>query len=125
MKSFMKIATICLPLLSVTPSFAQVSWGVDLRFGSPPPRREIIVDRPYPDAIWVPGYYNHYGYGYRWFPGYWRRPERFHEGWGFRGHRDWDRERHDGDRHDGDRREFDRGEHRDGGRFDHREGRIR
>ena len=65
MKSFMKIATICLSLFAVSPSFAQISWGVDLRFGTPPPpRREVIIERPYSDAIWVPGYYNHYNYKY-------------------------------------------------------------
>lgn len=119
MKSLMKIGILFFSLLIVSSASSQVRWGVDLRFGSPPPpRREIIIERPYPDAIWVPGYYNHYGYRYLWVPGYWRRPARFHSGWERRG---WGR-----DHRNGDRREFDHSGNRYGGRdrFDHREGRI-
>jgi len=126
MKQLLKLSAITLPLLFAIPSFAQVRWGVDLHFGTPPPRHEVIVERPYPDAYWVPGYYNYYpGHRYAWNPGYWRRHERFEDRRGYWRHerfehRDWDR---DGDRdrrdfrHDGD---HDRGrDHRDfqGGRF--------
>ena len=116
MKSFLKIAFVCLSLFSVSPVSSQVRLGVDLRFGTPPPRREIIIARPYPDAIWVPGYYNNYGYRYLWVPGYWRRPQRFYGRWE---RRDWDRHR------DGERHEFERGERGGRDRYDHREGRIR
>lgn len=116
MKTFLKITLICLPLITSSQLFSQVRWGVDLHFGTPPPHREIIVERPYPDAIWMPGYYSHYGYRHIWVPEYWRRPEHFYRGWQHR-----DRYR------DEDRREFDRDENREGGRyrFDHHEGRIR
>ncbi len=82
MKTLLKITAICLPLMLSAPSFAQISWGVDLRFGMPPPRHEVIVERPYPEAVWYPGYYNHVGYRYAWIPGRWNRPEGFREGWG-------------------------------------------
>jgi hypothetical protein len=73
MKTFLKIALISLPLMTAMPSFAQVSF--DFHYGyPPPPRREIIIERPYPDAVWIPGYYDRIGYRYVWTPGYWRRP---------------------------------------------------
>lgn len=76
MKTFLKISAVTLPLLFAMPSFAQVRWGVDLHFGTPPPQREVIVERPYPEAVWVPGYYNYYpGHRYSWNPGFWRRGE--------------------------------------------------
>jgi hypothetical protein len=124
MKTLLKISAICLMLAAAAPSFAQVSWGVDLRFGTPPPpRREVIVERPYPDAVWGPGYYNYVGTRYVWFPGRWHErgwnaPQRYYGGdrdRGFRGEGNWNR--------DGG----DRGRGRDGGRDrqDFQRGRIR
>ena len=112
MKSILKMAAITFPLLFALPSYAQVSWGVDLHFGTPPPRHEVILAWPYPEAVWIPGYYNYYpGHRYAWRPGYWRRPERFeHRGWGRYRHDGWERREynrhgdfgHDrDDRHDG------------------------
>ena len=134
MKTFLKITAITLPLFLSAPSFAHVNWGIDIRFGTPPPpRHEIIVERPYPDAIWVPGYYNTYpGHRYGWVPGFWRRQERFEDHRGNWGHerferRDGDRDRHesrregDGDRHDS-RQGGDRGQ--GGDRHDVQRGRI-
>ncbi|MFI5264416.1 MAG: hypothetical protein ACHQM6_07870 [Candidatus Kapaibacterium sp.] len=119
----LKLSVITLPLLFAIPSFAQVSWGVDLHFGTPPPRHEVIVERPYPDAIWVPGYYNYYpGHRYAWNRGFWRRNERFEDHRGYSNH---DRfERRDGDR---DRRDFraDEGHDRGGDHSDVQRGRIR
>jgi hypothetical protein len=109
------------------PAFAQVSF--DIRFGPPPPRREIIVTAPFPGAIWVPGYYA-FDYGihrYQWINGAWNRPPyegarwiepryvRGGERYGFeaghwmargedRGH--FDSRGHWGERHDRDDRSF-------------------
>lgn len=75
MKTFLKIAAVALSLFTAAPTIGQVRWGVDIHLGTPPPpRREIIIERPYPDAVWEPGYYNHYGRRYTWVPGRWRRP---------------------------------------------------
>ena len=103
MKTFLKIAALSVPLFMVTPSFAQIRWGVDLHIGVPAPR-EVIVERPYADAIWVPGYYNYAGYRQVWVPGFWRHPhywaperrEGFDRGRDYRG-----RDRYREDRHDG------------------------
>ncbi len=120
MKTFLKIIALTMPLMTVTPTFAHVHFGIGINIGPPPLRHEIIYERPYADAIWAPGYYNHVGYRYVWMPGYWRRPAYFHGGEGWRHerfeHRDWDR----------DHRGWDQDRHESGrGRFDHREGRIR
>jgi len=63
---------------------------VDVRFGPPPPPREVVVVRPSPRHVWVNGYYRWYGGRYVWAPGYWTVPPRPRAVW-VSGH--WD-ERH-------------------------------
>jgi len=113
MKMFLKIIAFSLPLMAVSPTFAGIRFGIDIRFGRPPVPREIICAPPYEGAVWAPGYYHHFGYRYIWVPGRWNRPLRFREGWERERfeHRGWDRDYHD------------RGRGRD--EFQHREGRIR
>ncbi len=43
----------------------------------PPPEREVIVERPAPDAIWVRGYWAYTGEGrrYVWVAGHWEAPQ--------------------------------------------------
>ncbi|MDP4221371.1 MAG: hypothetical protein Q8916_08900 [Bacteroidota bacterium] len=127
MKTFLTIAALAFILAAISPTYAQVRWGVDVHLGSPvPPPREVIVEQPYPDAVWEPGYYRYEGYRHFWTPGYWHRPhywvplghrfdrDEWREGRGE--HRGWDRDR-DGDRHES---------HDRGGRGnDYRQGRIR
>lgn len=129
MKTFLKLIAITLPLIVISPTFARAHFGIDIHVGPPPLRHEIICERPYADAVWAPGYYNHVGYRYVWVPGYWRRPayyrgegwrhERFeHRNWERdRDHREWHRDRHEGKSGN----EHDRGR----GGPEHREGRIR
>src|SRR5947199_8151784 len=90
MKTLVKIIAVLLPLITFSPLCAQVQWRADIHLGNapPPPPREVIVERPYPDAIWMPGYYNYVGYRYVWTPGFWRHPHywippghRFARGW--------------------------------------------
>ena len=108
MKTLLKTITLCTLLLIAAPSFAGVRFGLDIRFGAPPPPREVICPAPFTGAIWYPGFYNHIGYRYIWVPGRWdhrrefegRREERFE-------HRDWDR---DNRFHE----DFHRGEHGEG-----------
>jgi len=123
MKTLLKSSILSLILLASVQSFARVRVGFDIgvNIGAPPAPHEIIYERPYADAIWAPGYYNHVGYRYVWVPGYWRRPAYYRGGgWGHERfeHRDWDRHDRGGDR---DHRDEGRGR----GNSDHREGRIR
>jgi hypothetical protein len=117
MKTFLKIAALALSLFSAAPTIAQVRWGVDLHFGSPSPRREIIAPCPYPGGTWEPGYYNHYGRRYIWVPGRWRRPVYIapppRYGWNRDWHRNWYENRHWKNDHD------------DRGHGEFRHGRIR
>src|SRR5579872_3575653 len=120
MKTLLKISAVCLLLVMAVPSFAQVSWGVDLRFGTPPPPpREVIVERPYPDAVWEPGYYN-YGpdYRYAWVPGRWHPhywvPQGHRYGW--YGRRDWDDRGRDNRQWDRHEQGHSRDDHRSQGR---------
>ncbi|MGA3051916.1 MAG: hypothetical protein ABSE00_08365 [Chitinispirillaceae bacterium] len=41
---------------------------------APAPRAEVVVTAPYPDALWVPGFWQWrwWRFGYVWRPGYWR-----------------------------------------------------
>jgi hypothetical protein len=123
MKSLVKIAIFSLPLFFAAPTFAQVSWGIGIQFGTPPPEREVIVERPYSDGIWVPGYYNSVGYSREWVPGFWRHPHGWaaperRYGYGYERGREFAGRERGGDRARGDfrregRRQDDR---RDGGR---------
>lgn len=74
MKNLIKVLSICGLMAIAAPAFAQISF--DIQVGPPPPRHEVIVAAPYPEAVWVPGYH-FYDYGihdYRWIPGVWQRP---------------------------------------------------
>lgn len=45
----------------------------------PPMRREVVVERPYGDAVWVSGYWAYTGRSYAWVEGRWMRPpEHYH-----------------------------------------------
>ena len=121
MKTILKLSALVLPLLLAVPSFAHISWGVDIRLGMPAPPHEVIVARPFADAFWVPGYYNiGAGHRYIWNAGFWRRPEHFEGG------RHLDRDGFRGDRDRG-RREDRRGADHDRSRdhADYQRGRIR
>jgi len=78
MKTFLKILALSLPLFFMTPkSEAQVRVGVDIHLGDP-------TYRPWPDAVWVPGYYYYEPeYGRRvWITGRWHHhDEGRHVGW--------------------------------------------
>ena len=42
----------------MTPTLAQLHIGVGISIGPPAPvHEEIVVVKPYPNAIWIPGYY--------------------------------------------------------------------
>lgn len=49
---------------------------VIVRFGPPARPREVIVARPGPQYVWVPGYYRWEGARYGWVAGSWALPPR-------------------------------------------------
>ena len=63
-------------LLAGGTAFAQVSIGVGIRIGAPPPPRVVAVRpvAPGPGYIWVEGYWYPVGHHYKWHEGYWTRP---------------------------------------------------
>ncbi len=40
----------------------------------PPPQREVIVERPVPEMVWIQGFWVYEPNGYAWMPGHWERP---------------------------------------------------
>jgi hypothetical protein len=74
MKKLINVIIISLGLFLTAPSFAQI--GFHIYIGPPAPRHEIIVERPYPEAVWVPGYYMYdpVAGDYLWISGRWQRP---------------------------------------------------
>ena len=65
----------------MTPVFAQLHVGIGINIGPPAPVKEkIVVVKPYPNAVWIPGYYKwrpkHHSYV--WVKGHWDRPPHAH-----------------------------------------------
>ena len=77
MKTILKTIIFNSLLMLAIPGFAQrVGVGIHIQVGPPEPRQEVIIERPYPEAIWVPGYYIYDPAPaiYVWKPGRWQRP---------------------------------------------------
>jgi len=77
MKKLFGIGVFALALAATSANAAEVF----VRFGPPPPPREVIVVRPGPRHVWVPGYYRYAGRNYRWVPGRWVVPPRHRTHW--------------------------------------------
>jgi hypothetical protein len=77
MKRFLAVFAF-LTSIAAAPAFA---GGAYVRFGPPRPPREIVVMRPSPRHVWVPGYYRWTGGRYMWSRGYWRVPPRARAVW--------------------------------------------
>ena len=80
----MKLAFIFVFHALMTPVLAQLHIGVGINIGPPVPvRDEVVIARPYNDAIWIPGYYQwrpkHHRYA--WVKGHWGRPPHAHMMW--------------------------------------------
>lgn len=75
MKRFFCIGLFALSLTAVAGA------DVFVRFGPPPPRREVVVVRPSPRHVWVPGYYRYQGNRYAWTSGRWMAPPRARAVW--------------------------------------------
>ena len=54
---------------------------VIIRVAPPVPRYEVIITRPGPAHVWVPGYWNWSGGTYVWVGGSWQLPPRPHAHW--------------------------------------------
>ena len=52
-----------------------------VRVAPPPPPREVMIVRPGPRHVWVPGYYRWTGRHYVWTRGYWAMPPRPAAAW--------------------------------------------
>ena len=59
--------------LALGPAAAQAAV---VRYGPPPPRREIVRVARGPRYVWVPGYYRWRRHSYVWVPGYYVIPPR-------------------------------------------------
>jgi len=127
MRSLIRVAVVAALLAGASALGGQVSIGVGINIGPPPPPRVIRVlpPRPGPEFVWVEGYWYPAGRRYRWHPGYWTRPPyagarwvvpRYDRSQYFVGYWEGDRGRfvhdHRWDR-DRDRRDFDRRHDRD------------
>jgi hypothetical protein len=77
MKRFFSIGILALALTVGGANAAEVF----VRVGPPPPRREIVVRRPSPRHVWIPGYYRWNGRHYTWVRGYWTLPPRPRAAW--------------------------------------------
>jgi hypothetical protein len=64
---------LSLPLL-VLCSFGCVPGEYYVDTPPPPPQTEVVGVAPYPDAVYVNGYWRWHGGRYVWAPGYWERP---------------------------------------------------
>jgi hypothetical protein len=77
MKSFLKIAALAVALAFTVPSVqSQAQVSVQVNLGNP-------AVRPWPDAVWVPGYYYYDPVQVRrvYVAGRWRHDNGLHKGW--------------------------------------------
>ncbi|HEX6545092.1 MAG TPA: hypothetical protein VF023_02215 [Bryobacteraceae bacterium] len=72
MKRLLSIAAFAIALTIGQANAAEVF----VRFGPPRPPRQVVVVRPSPRHVWVPGYYRWVGGRYVWANGYWAVPPR-------------------------------------------------
>lgn len=69
-------------LLGLALTVGSANAQVFVRIGPPPPRREVIVQRPGPRHVWVSGYHRWDGRQYVWVPGTWVvPPQRYYHRW--------------------------------------------
>ena len=76
MKAILRIAIVVLFVMSASIADAKVGISFGMRFGSPPPRRyEVVCPRPYPEAVWAPGFWSwdYRAHHYIWVPGRWNQ----------------------------------------------------
>jgi len=74
--SLLLATLVCLVGMTAPPANAGVRVGVGIRVGAPPPplRHEVVVVRPGPDYVWIPGFWEWRHNDYAWVGGRWSRP---------------------------------------------------
>ena len=77
MKKLFSLGVLALALSAGAANAAEVF----VRIAPPRPPREVIVTRPGPAHVWVPGYYRWAGRRHMWVGGYWALPPRPHAVW--------------------------------------------
>lgn len=77
MKKFFSIAIFALALTATGANAAEIF----VRIGPPRPPREVMVMRPGPGYVWVPGHYRWAGHRHTWERGYWVMPPRHRTHW--------------------------------------------
>jgi hypothetical protein len=72
-----------LALLVMTPAKAQMHIGLGIRVGPPSHAHEVVIARPFRDAVWIPGFYrwHPHRHDYAWVPGHWTRAPRLGAAW--------------------------------------------
>jgi hypothetical protein len=68
------IALATAPLVACASAPAQRD-RIYVREGPPPERREVIVERPGAEYVYIRGHWAYAGGGYAWVPGRWERPD--------------------------------------------------
>ena len=80
-----KSILICgfLAMLLSAPAEAQIHIGLGIRVGPPSPMHEVVVARPFRNAVWIPGFYRWHpqGHEYCWVSGHWTRAPRHGAVW--------------------------------------------
>ena len=76
MKKLLSLGIFALALAA-----GEANAAVFVRFGPPAPPREVVVVRPGPRHVWVPGYYGWNRGRYHWVNGYWAMPPRHRAAW--------------------------------------------
>ena len=61
-------------LLGIALAVGSAQAQVFVRIAPPPPRHEVIIERPGPQHVWVAGYHRWDGRQYAWVPGTWVVP---------------------------------------------------
>lgn len=80
MKRFLQSLVLAGVMVTALPMAEAAS--IFVRIGPPPPVRVGVYGyRPGPNYVWVDGYHDYYGNGYRWVPGRWVLPPRGHRVW--------------------------------------------
>jgi hypothetical protein len=77
MKRILGLSVLALMLGAAAAPAAEVF----IRIGPPRPPREVVVVRPGPNYVWIPGYYRWSGERYIWVAGRREMPPRPHAHW--------------------------------------------
>lgn len=73
MRKFLATAVIAFGTITTAHADPNISWGVTISSGTPPPPvvRYEPVPAPRPSQVWVQGYWNWNGGAHVWVPGRW------------------------------------------------------